>query len=118
MRAVQETVVEHYRVTAANAHGLLSGSITKRGMPERNIGFLSVRFGQAPMKRNAPAMRPRKDSQRARIFGHITQIDQKRDLCCLSTETNGMVPAPPVLVPPERRRTRLLHAYIGRDPAQ
>ena len=88
---MQETVVEHHRVAGANAHGLLSGSITKRGMPERNIGFLSVRFGQAPMKRNAPAMRPRKDSQRARIFGRIAQTNQQRDLCCLSTETNGMV---------------------------
>jgi hypothetical protein len=78
MRAVQETVVQNYRVTGANAHGLLSGSITKRGMPERNIGFLSVCFGQDPMKRNAPAMRPRKDSQRTRIFHRIAQINQKR----------------------------------------
>jgi hypothetical protein len=118
VRAVQQPVVEHDSIARPHRDGHLSGLIADRRMIERKSSSVLVSVAQRAMQRQAAMVRAWQHPQSACDRRRVAQVTQQGDLRHRWAHAHGMIPTPPVLMPPERRAMGVLGGHVARDPAQ
>ena len=118
MRAVKEAVVDRDSVAGGDRERHLLGVVADGRVAGWQSGAGRVRFGKKRVNGRAAHMRPGQDAQRAAFGTGTGQIGENGDLRGGTTEADWVIPAPPVLMPPQRLAVRFLDADVARDPAQ
>ena len=80
--------------------------------------MMAVCFRKKRMDRSALEMRARQDPKRTIVDVRVRQITQNGYLWRPLLVAHWMIPAPPVLMPPESWAERLLDAHISGNPFQ
>ena len=87
-----------------------------------NVRFDILRPGdtsrERPMQCGAVSMGSRQDTQRRVVDADVVEVEQHSDLWGTRAERDGVVPAPPILMPLEWPRPRRPDAHVPGDPLE
>jgi hypothetical protein len=116
---VQEPIVEHDAVSGRRGHGHLALCWAERRIVEveRVDGAVSGPYGDGVERRGAE-MRSRQQSKASVLPVDVGEVAEDGDLRRAPLEADRVIPAPPILVPPERSAAWLFDAEVRRDPTQ
>src|SRR5947209_14321197 len=116
VRPVHEAVVQDDRVAGPSADCFLARLVFHSRVVE--LKDLPACIWKKCMQRHAATVRSSKNPERAGPFGRLAQVTEQRHLRGFLPEAERMIPAPPVLMPRQRRAARFLRGDIAGDPAQ
>ncbi len=117
MRAVKQSVIDHYSIARSQAECHLVREVAQSDMSRlKSFRTVPVRLGKDGVDRCALEMRTPEDPQSTVLGICVRQITKNSYLWGHSPIAQRMIPAPPILMPPQGRAMRFLDAHVSGNP--